>query len=657
MHRLFVILLVLPMLSPASIGAAAKGADDGPAIRWNHPWVPRRYFDYRHERWRHIKEADLGVLIEDATERYTYGAKGSVEHHQSYTMRVRDPDWLPEFWHLVTRSPLRETRILEFDVTWEYAGRTRVFGEADLIEYTQAPGATYISDDVGLWLPLDRSKPGVLRVSVTTRDGPHVGFEEYIGNQELLQLGPYVKSRTLIIEAPQSQPLRFETRFFTLQELPAPEAVGASYRYTFTFETLYRFLGEHSMPDARDSFPSLAWSNQPSWEHTAALVYAQWEPELASTDAMDRWAAELVEDLETVADQALAIHDAVATDWDYLGFYPSASGWIPHAAAHCYSTRIGDCKDKTALMISLMRSVGLDAWPAIVSAGTPHQLTEVPTLGGFNHAIVAVSDPSQEGGVFFLDSVDAGIGSRPVGEWLQDRDALMLKPEGGGLVHIPPTPPERWLEEDETIITLDADGIAEATLVWRWVGSRANEEVARRSSTDPEKWARILRRAILKSWPGAEILALEEGPDPESPRDAWLLTATLRSEHLASRAGPHLVITPPWVHGRDPARLPVDAGRRVHPVVLDPLFQRSTIRVRIPAGATVVALPQVLDKQRDDWSATLASSADVAGEVEVILEVREEPGRMEPGLEEARRNFARAVEAAQQRPIILRMEN
>ncbi len=654
MRRLLCLLLLLPLLLPPGTGEAAD--DDAPYITWTHPWLPRRYFDYRHKRWKHIKESELKVLIEDATERFTYDRDGNREHHQSFVMRVREPSWLPEFWHVINKSPLRETEILELDITWESMGRTRVYGEADLIEYTQTPFDDYITDEVGLWLPLDRSSPGILRVSVTTRDLPQPGFEDYIGGLELLQLGPYVKSRTLIIEAPQSEPIRFESRFFKLRETPEPEAVGSSYRYTYRFDTLYWRNGEPSMPHPFDSFPSLAWSNQESWEDLSALVSARWEPELTSTSAMDAWAAELIAGHETVADQALAIHDAVARDWDYLGFYPSASGWVPHAAKHCYSARIGDCKDKTALMISLMRAVGIEAFPAVVVAGRPYALTAVPTLG-FNHAIVAVTDPAPPARRFFLHSTDAGLGSRPVGAGLQDRDALVLRPEGGGLVHIPPTPAWRWLEQDETIITLDTDGVAEATLRWSFLGNRANQRVGARAQTQLEQWRSELRRTILSAWPGAELLSIDEGPDPKAPFDAWLVTATVRSEHLASRAGPNIVIRPPWLHHRDPADFAVDGGRRMHPVTLRPLFQRSTVRLDLPAGATVVALPEVFDEERDDWRASLEAGPGGDGEVQVVLEVQEHPGLMDPGLEEARRNFTRAVEAAQERPIILRVEN
>lgn len=652
MHRSIVLFFCLALLAPGPSRAAKKRADDKPAIRWSHPWVPERYFDYRHKRWKFVKEAELGALIEDMVERHTWSADGTLERHQSFTLRVRDPDRIPPYWHVVTRSPVVDTEILELDIRWESGGKTRVYGEADLIERSEAPFDDYITDDVGLWLPLDRSRPGVLHVSVTTEETPLPGFADYLGGVVYIQPGPYTKNRTLVFEVPKDVELDFHTQFFSIPEIVL-EDFDAFLRYTVDFETLYVRFFEPSMPHPLASFPALWWSNQDSWEALSALASAVWEPTLTSTPAMDAWAAELVADEETVEGRARAIHDAVADGWDYLGFYPSASGWAPHPPSACFEARIGDCKDKTALMITLMRAVGIDAAPALVSAGKHFERPDLPAMV-FNHVIVAVDDPSHPDGRFFLDSVDAGIGSRPVGDWLMNREALLVLPEGGGPAHIPPTPPHRWLEEDVTDVVLASDGAASATLRWRFVGHRANQRVSRRSDVAPDRWARQLRDTVLSAWPGAEILSLTEGPDPEAPDDAWLVEAEIRSDRLASVAGPHAVVPLPWLHERDPADFAVDRGRRVHPVVLDPLLQRSTIRLRLPPGASLEVAPGDWTEERDDWSATVSTASE--GDIVTIqFELTEHPGHMDPGLEEARRNFVRAVRDRQRQPVVLRM--
>ena len=632
---------------------SAYGADaPDRSVHFEHPWVPTRYFDYGHSQWRGVKEADFGVFLEEATDRITHHADGSVEHARHWLLRVRDPSSLPTMLYVAERSPLRQTTFTEFDIRWESGGTTRVVGEADLVARSTTPFRDYLTDRVGLFLPMDRSKPGTLRMSVTTHSSPVAGLEALMGGIEFVQPGPPARERTVVIEVPTGTPMQFAQRFFEPRTPVTAVPDGAIDRYTFAFETLLAPGWQDSMPSARQSWPHLVWSNQPSWAALAGILSGVWEPMLEGNEEMTAWAEELTAGAATVHDKAVAVHDAVAEGWDYLGFYPSASGWIPHPATSCWAARIGDCKDKTALMVTLLRAVGVDAWPAVVNAGDDGGAPGAP-MPLFNHAIVAVADPDAPDGILFLDSTDAGVGTWPLGSGLADRDALVLRPGQGRLARIPPASADRWLVEETTDITLAADGTATATIALRAQGDAASRRQQSRAGTDPADWTRQLRRHFLTRWPGADLSALEEGPDPEAPGDALRVSTRLSSPHLAQRAGPHVVIRPPWLQRRDPTDIEVDS-HRVHPVVLDAHHVRGTIRIALPPGAEVIAVPEPFEVTRDDWEARL--TARIADDA-VILEavVHEHPGLMDATLQEARRNFIEAVEAARDQPVILRM--
>ena len=195
--------------------------------------------------------------------------------------------------------------------------------------------------------------------------------------------------------------------------------------------------------------------------------------------------------------------------------------------------------------------------------------------------------------------------------------------------------------------------IAQEMEALRTQGEAASRRQQSRAGTDPAVWTRQLRRHFLTRWPGADLSALEEGPDPEAPGDALRVSTRLSSPHLAQRAGPHVVIRPPWLQRRDPTDIEVDS-HRVHPVVLDAHHVRGTIRIALPPGAEVIAVPEPFEVTRDDWEARL--TARIADDA-VILEavVHEHPGLMDATLQEARRNFIEAVEAARDQPVILRM--
>jgi len=639
-------LLLLPGLALADDDEV-----DPAAVHWTHPWLHTRIFDYRHKSWRTIKESELDALYttNDLTVRHL--ADGSVVRTWEFELVVRDIRYIPRWFRVAHRQGVTKTEVTDFEVTWTSGPRTHEYSVDDLMENASYRHSAYVTDAAAIYLPIGQDSGGTLRGRVETTDQPHPGFEALFAGQEFLGgFGAPSKERSITVEVPEGTELLWEQRFWK-RDLPAPVTEDGFDRYVFPFKTLYHPIGEWNMPHPLDSFPSLWWSNQGSWEDFAALADAVWEPHLVADDAMVAWAEELTADAEGPVAQAVAIHDAVAQGWDYLGFYPGESGWTPHPATRCWTARIGDCKDKTALMITLMRSVGLDAHPALVNAGDTSAVSSAP-VPQFNHAILYVATDAVPAGGFFLDSVDGGIGSFPVAEWVADREALVVDETVGGLRAIPPTPAERWLQEDEAVVTLAEDGSGTAEIVWRFVGSAGNRRAEEAGRTVPARWERSLRNRLLRAWPGAEITSLTDGPDLDAPDDVWSLRATLTVPSLLSWQGDYGVLRVPWLDEYDPGGVSVESWRR-HPVVISPRNRRSSVRIRVPDSLAVLALPEAGGEERDDWRSSLEATEE-EGSVLISLKVQEHPGHMEPTLEEARRNFISGVRDLQDRVLVLK---
>lgn len=67
-----------------------------------------------------------------------------------------------------------------------------------------------------------------------------------------------------------------------------------------------------------------------------------------------------------------------------------APGYEPHDVSLTFNQRYGVCRDKAALLVSMLELAGLKAYPVLFMAGYPKD-DEVPN-NYFNHAIVAVED-------------------------------------------------------------------------------------------------------------------------------------------------------------------------------------------------------------------------------------------------------------------------
>ncbi len=92
---------------------------------------------------------------------------------------------------------------------------------------------------------------------------------------------------------------------------------------------------------------------------------------------------------------------------EHIAYLP-APHLNPFAAQYTLVSNQGDCKDQAALLISLLKAVGIPAYPVLLNGDSDVDFKLPPTPEQFNHAIVAV--PRSGGGWWFLDPI-GGAGS------------------------------------------------------------------------------------------------------------------------------------------------------------------------------------------------------------------------------------------------------
>ena len=603
-------LLLVVLALPASALA-------GP--RWDHPWLPDRMFDYRHDDWSGGDPLEwFGWRFERAESTYEHLPDGSARFIWTAVIDIRDPRSLPEVIELGSLMGARNTRVEEFKATFRTASGTQELDRRRLVERSASQHVMYFDGSTVLSLLPPQHEPGRLVIHLQTFSEPHEGFEDYFGGVQFIQTESAAVRRVLRFRLPADQRLRFETRFVDVR--PRERVRKGVREYTFTFDELLPMFPQSGMPPSLDSYPSILYSNQRSWEDLGGMVARAWLPHLESTPEMDAWAQELTAGLPTWTDKALAIHDAVADGWGYLGFYPGESGWVPHEAAACYQARLGDCKDRTALMVVLLRAAGVPADPSIIWSGEAFATPRVPVILA-NHAIVQAGPVSEP---LFLDSVDAGIGAGRLRATLSSRDALVLG-DPARLLAVPEPTRDHWLEEDEAYVSVQHDGSAAIFLVRRWHGQEANERKAAHAGPNRVWWEKALREQLLEEYPRASIEAITQGPDAADDQ-VWRLEVTLTSVGFVERLGPYGVVVPPWV-----VRWAgwAEEEERLHPRVLEGTWHRSSVRIFLPAGFSVVRAPASTTSEEDGFLRAALEVSEASGEVTMRLDVESLPGRIE----------------------------
>jgi hypothetical protein len=185
----------------------------------------------------------------------------------------------------------------------------------------------------------------------------------------------------------------------------------------------------HGAPAIRDQ------GNYPSWY----TPYPQVEigPEKRWTDVV-AWALPLYPDAVSLPaelqariaqwrklpdrkKQVMALLTAMQEEIRYFGLEINDSTHRPATPATTWQRRYGDCKDKAYLMVSVLRELGMDAEPALVSTELGRGVRDrLPAASVFNHVIVRLRldgttywlDPTltqQRGELDKLDVADYGV--------------------------------------------------------------------------------------------------------------------------------------------------------------------------------------------------------------------------------------------------------
>lgn len=114
----------------------------------------------------------------------------------------------------------------------------------------------------------------------------------------------------------------------------------------------------------------------------------------------------------TVEGQVSAVLRLVQEDVRYLALAMGQGGYVPATADETWRSRYGDCKAKTVLILALLKGLGIEAEPALVSTRLGDGLDQrLPMVSWFDHVIVRVV---VDGQVHWIDG--AGRGDRALAD-------------------------------------------------------------------------------------------------------------------------------------------------------------------------------------------------------------------------------------------------
>lgn len=177
---------------------------------------------------------------------------------------------------------------------------------------------------------------------------------------------------------------------------------------------------ESDAPAWFDPYPSVSWSEFADWADVATWARPMYQPPTAPGPRVQAAAARIASQHADPDQRLIAALRLVQSDIRYLGIEVGAHSHEPHAPELVLQRRYGDCKDKTLLLVSLLRLLGLKADAALVHTSQRGEVSSaLPSPAPFNHVLVRAEvghrvywlDPTrlpQAGGATTLTQADFG---------------------------------------------------------------------------------------------------------------------------------------------------------------------------------------------------------------------------------------------------------
>lgn len=311
---------------------------------------------------------------------------------------------------------------------------------------------------------------------------------------------------------PEDRPLA--ARIHGPAPAPTTTARRGEVEYRLTMAPAPAVTEESDLPPGVDPFPWLELSEWTSWADVVAWALPIYTPGPASP-AMEAKLAEW-RALPDEAARARAALRFVQDEIRYLGIELGAGSHRPTSPGAVLQRRFGDCKDKSLLLVALLRGLGLEAAPVLVNTDAQAAVdARLPSPKAFDHVVVRARVAGAE-------------------RWLEPTRSL----ERGPLEALVPPPYRRGLvvaagERGLTALPEPAPSLVEVKSLWkvaRWDDPVAFDVVTRyeglqavgirhdlADTTLPTLQRRYLEH-YARAEPGVEVaapIAVEDAPDAD----------------------------------------------------------------------------------------------------------------------------------------------
>jgi transglutaminase-like putative cysteine protease len=236
-------------------------------------------------------------------------------------------------------------------------------------------------------LVLDDVRPGdVVELAYSVRGANPVFGNRLFGRVDL-QWGVPVHHVYRRVSAAVGRELQFKAHHFN--KPPVTREIGGYREYVWERHSVPALPRENNLPRWFDPWPKVQWSEFDSWADVATWAAPLYALPPHNGRALQAEIDRIAKVSSDPSERFLAVLRFVQGQVRYLGIEIGPNSHAPHAPELVLARRYGDCKDKSLLMVAMLRALGIEAHPALVNSRTGKAVRDgLPAPGAFDHVIV-----------------------------------------------------------------------------------------------------------------------------------------------------------------------------------------------------------------------------------------------------------------------------
>ncbi|MBW1873636.1 MAG: DUF3857 domain-containing protein, partial [Deltaproteobacteria bacterium] len=220
--------------------------------------------------------------------------------------------------------------------------------------------------------------------------GSQTLFDGYFGDLSPFEFSVPARQVSYVLLAPVKKKIKFNipSRASHKQSTTANHIV-----HVWEAHNLNAIEPEPNMPGFTETHSFLHISTHANWSKLGSWYQDLSANQLLAGPKIKKLARDLTAEIKQPEEKIRAIYRFVSDRTRYVGLEFGIHSYIPYQASQVLSRKFGDCKDKAALLVSLLREAGIRANLALVRTSRFGKVDpSPPSLAIFNHAICYLPD-------------------------------------------------------------------------------------------------------------------------------------------------------------------------------------------------------------------------------------------------------------------------